>query len=72
MSILSSQADPPTLKSIDFASAGTRFFEKIKVSDLKMLFKVFWGSLGLLCGAPGGFSGALLVLLGSLDRSPNV
>ena len=37
-----------------------------------MLFKVFWGSLGLLFGAPGGLLGALLVLLGRLDGTPNV
>ena len=37
-----------------------------------MLFKVFGGSLGLLFGAPGGLLGALLVLFGRLDGSPNV
>ena len=45
---------------------------KTKVWDLKMPFKVFWGSLGLLFGAPGGLLGALLVLLGRLDGTPNV
>ena len=38
-------------------------FRKIKVSDLKMLLMVFWGSLGLILGALGAFLGALLVLL---------
>ena len=37
-----------------------------------MPFKGFGGSLGLLFGAPGGLLGALLVLLGRLDGSPNV
>ena len=37
-----------------------------------MLFKVSWGSLGLLFGAPGALLGALLVLLGRLDGTPNV
>ena len=37
-----------------------------------MPFKMFWGSLRLLFGAPGGFLGALWVLLGRLDGSPNV
>ena len=37
-----------------------------------MPFKVFGGSLGLLFGAPGGLLGALLVLLGRLDGTPNV
>ena len=71
MSILISQTDSPTRKNFDFALAGARFL-KIKVSDLKMLFKVSWGSLVLLFGAPGSFPGALLVLLGRIDGSPNV
>ena len=37
-----------------------------------MPFKVFGCSLGLLFGAPGGLLGALLVLLGRLDGTPNV
>ena len=45
---------------------------KIKVWDLRMPSKVFWGILGLLFGAPGGLLGALLVLLGRLDGTPNV
>ena len=36
-----------------------------------MPFKVFGGSLGLLFGAPGGLLGALLVLLGRFDGTPN-
>ena len=36
-----------------------------------MPFKVFGGSLGLLFGAPGGLLGALLLLLGRLDGTPN-
>ena len=33
------------------------------VCDLKMLLMTFWGSLGLVLGALGGFLGAPLVLL---------
>ena len=33
---------------------------------------MFWGIIGLLFGAPGGLLGALLVLLGRLDGTPNV
>ena len=58
VSILSSQADPPTLKNVGFMRAGARFS-----SDLKMLLTVFWGSLELILGALGAFLGALLVLL---------
>ena len=50
-------------------------FRKIKVSDLKMLLMVFWGSLGLILGALGAFLGALLVLLrafGGTLTSPDV
>ena len=71
VSILSSQADPPTLTNLEFALAAARFL-KNQGFGFKMLFRVFWGSLGLLFGAPGSFSGALLVLLGRLDGSPNV
>ena len=69
MLILTSQAVPPTLKNLDFASAGLDF-RKIKVWDLVMLFRVFGGSLGLLFGAPGGVLGALLVLLGAPGGTP--
>ena len=70
MSILSSQADPPTLKNLDFMVAGARF-SKNKVCDLKMLLMVFWGSLGLVLCALGGFSGALLVPLRALGVTLN-
>ena len=69
MSILSSQADPPTLKNLDFA--WELDFRKIKVYDIKMLLTVFWGSLGLVLGALGGFLGALFVLFGTLGGSLN-
>ena len=36
-----------------------------------MLLMVFWGSLGLVLGALGGFLGALLVLLRALGGIPN-
>ena len=48
------------------------YFRKIQVWDLKMPCKLFWGTLRLLFGAPGGLLGALLVLLGRLDGTPNV
>ena len=70
VSSLSSQADPPTLKNLDFASAAARF-SKIKVCDLKMLLMVFWGSLGLVLGALGGFLGALLVPFRALGGTLN-
>ena len=37
-----------------------------------MLFKMFWGSLGLLFGGPGGPLGALLMILGAPGGTPNV
>jgi len=46
------------------------YFRKTKVGDLKMLFRVFGGSLWLLFGAPGGVLGALLVLLGAPGGTP--
>ena len=70
MSILSSQADPPTLKNLDFMMRELGF-RKIWVCDLKMLLMVFWGSLGLVLGALGGFLGALLVPLRALGGTLN-
>ena len=70
MSILSSQADPPTLKNLDFMWRGLGF-RKNKVCGLKMLLMVFWGSLGLVLGALGGFLGALLVPLRALGGTLN-
>ena len=67
--ILTSKAVPPTLKNLDFASAGVDF-RKTKVGDLMMLFRVFGGSLWLLFGAPGDVLGALLVLLGAPGGTP--
>ena len=66
MSILSSQAVPPTLKTL-ISPRRELDFRKIKFGDLKMPFKVFWGSLELMFGAPGGPFGALLVLWGRLQ-----
>ena len=62
MSILSSQADPPTFKNVGFMGRQLDF-RKITVSDLKMILMVFWASLGLILGALGAFLGALLVFL---------
>ena len=70
MSILSCQADPPTLKNLDFMERELGF-RKIKVCDLKMLLMVFWGSLGLVLGVLGGFLGALLVPLRALGGTLN-
>ena len=41
------------------------------VYDIKILLTVFWGSLGLVLGALGGFLGALFLLLGTLGGSLN-
>ena len=46
-------------------------FRKVEVWELNMLFKVFWGSLGLCFGAPVALLDAILVPLGRLDGSPN-
>ena len=57
-SILSSQADPPTVKNLDFHQG---ILTCVKNSDLdpKMVLKAFGGSLGLLLGALGGLLAAL-------------
>ena len=68
-SILSSQADPPILKNLDFVTRELDF-RKIKVWDLKMLFRMFWGSLGLILGALGGLLRALFALLGGFRWHP--
>ena len=70
MSILSSQADPLTLKNLDFIGRELGF-RKIKVCGLKMLLMVLWGFLGLVLGALGGFLGALLVSLRALGGTLN-
>ena len=67
---MSSQADPPILKTL-ISLPWELDFQKIKVCDLKMLLMVFWGSLGLVLGALGGFLGALLVPLRALDGTLN-
>ena len=46
-------------------------FRKIKGCDLNMLLMVFWGSLGLVLGALGGFFGAIFVLLRALGGTLN-
>ena len=70
MSILSSQADPPTFKILILPRRQLNF-RKIKIWDLKMLLMVCWGSPGLVLGALGGFLGALLVLLRALGGTLN-
>ena len=44
---------------------------QIKVWDLKMLSMVFWGSLGLVLVAIGGFLGALFMFLRALGGTLN-
>ena len=65
MSIWSSQADPPTLKNLDFASAGARFLKNQGLGSEDALDGVsglswprvgcFWGLLG---GSFGAFAGS--------------
>ena len=59
-SVLSSQADPPTLKNLDFHFEILTFMKK-KNNDLnpKMVLKALGGSLGLLLEALGGLLAAL-------------
>ena len=65
VSILSSQADPPTLKNLDFASVGARFSKNQGLGSKDALdgvlglswprFGCFWGLLG---GSFGAFAGS--------------
>ena len=64
VSILSSQADPPTLKNLDFASAAARFLKNQGLGSKDALdgvlglswprFGCFWGLLGSSFGAFAG------------------
>ena len=52
--------------SLNFDTGGQRiitgsFDHTVKVWDVKMLFRLFWGSLGLVLGAFGAFLGAPFV-----------
>ena len=65
MSILSSQADPPTLKNLDFMKAGARFSKKQGLWSKDALDGVlglswarFGCSWGLLGGSFGAFAGS--------------
>ena len=65
VSILSSQADPPTLKNLDFASTGARFtknqglgFEDALDGVLGLSWARFGCSWGLLGGSFGAFAGS--------------
>ena len=65
MSILSSQADPPTLKKLDFVSAGARFSKNQGLGSKDALDGVlgfswarFGCSWGLLGGSFGAFAGS--------------
>ena len=66
MSILSSQADPPTLKNLDFALAGARLRKNQGLRSKDVLDKGFGALLGSFLGALGGFFGAMFVLLRAL------
>ena len=57
MSILSSQADPPTLKNVDFASAGARFSKNqgLGINDgIENVLGVSWAPFGGLLGGSWG------------------
>ena len=57
MSILSSQADPPTLKNLDFASAGARFSKNqgIRYKDaFDGVLGLSWARFGCSWGLLGG------------------
>ena len=65
VSILSSQADPPTLKNLDFAAAGARFSKNQGLGSKDALDGVlglswarFGCSWGLLGGSFGAFAGS--------------
>ena len=84
MSILSSQADPPTLKNLDFALAGARFSKNQGLESKDALDGVlglswahFGCSWGLLGGSFGVFAGfrwhlACSKLLLGLPSWPNL
>ena len=57
-SILSSQANPPTLKNLAFPEGILTCLKKQRFTS-KVVLQAFWGSLGLLFGALGGLLGAL-------------
>ena len=60
MTILSSQADPPTLKNLNFVSAGARFPKKQGVGSKDALDGVLglsWAHFGCSWGLLGGYSG---------------
>ena len=63
-SILSSQADPPTFKNVDFMKAGARFLENQRFRSKYGLGSV----LGLPWAPLGGSWGSLGGSLGPLDR----
>ena len=84
MSILSSQADPPTLKNLDFASAGARFSKNQGLGSkdaldggLGLSWAHFGYSWGLLGGSFGAFAGfrwhlACSKVLSGLPSWPNL
>ena len=58
MSILSSQADSPTLKSLDFASAAARFLKNQGLGSKDALDGVLglsWPRFGCVWGLLGGY-----------------
>ena len=62
MSILSSQADPPTLKNLDFASAGARFSKNqgLRYKDaVDGVLGLSWARVGCSWGLLWGSFGAI-------------
>jgi len=55
VSILNSQAGPPTLKSLDFALAGAGFLKNLGSTSRDDFYNVLSLSLGLVLNALGGF-----------------
>ena len=84
MSILSSKADPPTLKNLDFVSTGTRFSKNPGLGSKDALdgvlglswvhFGCSWGLLGGHFGVFAGFRRHLACskLLSGLPSWPNL
>ena len=61
VSILSSQADPPTLKNLDFAAVGARFLKSQGLGSKDALWNVLglsWPRFGCSWGLLGGSFGA--------------
>ena len=74
MSILSSQAGPPTLKNLDFVLAGARFSKNQGLGSKDALGGVLalsWARFGCSWGLLGGFLEAFLVRSRALGGTLN-